>query len=1181
MGSAAVTIATGVGTETLTYSGALANSANVGSGNYISEITLLDGSNGGLASNYQLPTLNSTNAPVTISKKTVSLIAEKVYDGSTTFTSLTVDTGVAGQNLSYSSVTSNDANVVTANKYINAITLADATDGSGGLIANYQLPSLLAASANNQVTITPKTVTFSGTPTREYNGSSTLDSSLVTVLTGVGSETLGMSNVVANSANVGSGNYIASMTLTNGTGGIASNYQLPTLNATTAPVSITAKTVTLSAAKYYDGSTSLSGDQVTIGTGVGSETLSYSSATVNNANAGSRYINAITLADGTGLAANYQLPSLDINHAPATVNKVSLTVTATDASMTYGASSLPTFEKTISGFVNNETSSVIRGTLVYTTDASLYNGTAGSGSVAGTYSVTPASGLTADNYTFNYQPGVLTINKANLTIAASNDSKVYGATTTSSGVAYSSGESSGATAGFTTSGLVNGDTISSVTLTSVGGDALATVLAGPYTITPSALGGTGASRVTSANYEITYTTGTLTVNPKTVVLSATKTYDGSTSLSSTQLTITTGVGSETLSFSGATVNDANAGSRYINAITLVDGTGSAANYQLPTLDISGAPATINKAVLSVAAANSSMSYGDASLPSFTSTISGYVNNESSSVITGSPGYSTSATAYSGTAGSGSGAGTYTVTPILGTLAADNYSFSYTSGTLTIGKASVTISASNDTKVYGSTTTSAGVSYSSGVALGATAGFSSSGLANGDTISSVTLTSSGGNSGAGVLAGPYTITPSALGGTGSSRVTTDNYEITYASGSMSVTPKTVTLSATKTYDGSTGLSGAQITLDTGISGQTLTYSGAVASNANVATANKYISAITLVDDSGEASNYQLPTLNASNAPVTINAKTVSLSASKTYDASTDLTGSQITLTTGIAGQTLTYTGASASNANVAIGNKYISAITLSDATDGSGGLASNYQLPTLNAANAPVTITAKQVTLSAEKTYDGTISLSGSQITINTGISGQSLTYTSATANDSNVATANKYISAITLANGSGGVASNYALPTLDATNAPVTINRANLSVTANTQYSGSTQIAASDLTITGVNGEIFTLSGTATLVSRDVQTGQALSDISQLTVTPQSGASLSNYNTLSVADTSITITPRVITLTPPSFNKVYDGTASYVLNSTDLANFSTQLVSGDRVTSAIATFTGNNSNAGI
>ena len=41
-------------------------------------------------------------------------------------------------------------------------------------------------------------------------------------------------------------------------------------------------------------------------------------------------------------------------------------------------------------------------------------------------------------------------------------------------------------------------------------------------------------------------------------------------------------------------------------------------------------------------------------------------------------------------------------------------------------------------------------------------------------------------------------------------------------------------------------------------------------------------------------------------------------------------------------------------------KYIDTITLEDALDGSGGLASNYKLPTLDASNAPVTINAKAV-----------------------------------------------------------------------------------------------------------------------------------------------------------------------------------------------------------------------------
>ena len=59
--------------------------------------------------------------------------------------------------------------------------------------------------------------------------------------------------------------------------------------------------------------------------------------------------------------------------------------------------------------------------------------------------------------------------------------------------------------------------------------------------------------------------------------------------------------------------------------------------------------------------------------------------------------------------------------------------------------------------------------------------------------------------------------------------------------------------------------------------------------------------------------------------------------------------------------------------MATANKYVSAITLEDATDSSGGLASNYQLPSLDNANAPVTITRKALTLSglssSDKVYD--------------------------------------------------------------------------------------------------------------------------------------------------------------------------------------------------------------------
>ena len=71
--------------------------------------------------------------------------------------------------------------------------------------------------------------------------------------------------------------------------------------------------------------------------------------------------------------------------------------------------------------------------------------------------------------------------------------------------------------------------------------------------------------------------------------------------------------------------------------------------------------------------------------------------------------------------------------------------------------------------------------------------------------------------------------------------------------------------------------------------------------------------------------------------------------------------------------------------MAVADKYISAITLTDAVDTSGGLASNYNLPALDATGAPVTINAKTVELSASRIYDGSVDLLGSDVTITTGV----------------------------------------------------------------------------------------------------------------------------------------------------------------------------------------------------
>src|SRR5690606_35882318 len=175
-----------------------------------------------------------------------------------------------------------------------------------------------------------------------------------------------------------------------------------------------------------------------------------------------------------------------------TVNKKALTITADDRSKTYGETlTLGTAEFTTSGLVNGNT----------VTSVTLTSAGAAAMSAVGTYdiNVTNAIGTGLANYTISYTKGTLTVNKKDLTITASDQSKTYGNAFTFSGTE------------FTSQGLVNGDAVTSVTLTSAGAAATADV--GTYDIIASAAQGPKLS-----NYTISYVNGILTVNkaPQTI-----------------------------------------------------------------------------------------------------------------------------------------------------------------------------------------------------------------------------------------------------------------------------------------------------------------------------------------------------------------------------------------------------------------------------------------------------------------------------------------------------------------------------------------------------------------------------------------------------------------------------------------------------------------------------------------
>src|SRR5205807_4631414 len=98
--------------------------------------------------------------------------------------------------------------------------------------------------------------------------------------------------------------------------------------------------------------------------------------------------------------------------------------------------------------------------------------------------------------------------------------------------------------------------------------------------------------------------------------------------------------------------------------------------------------------LTITADNKSKVYG-ATNPTLTATITGYVNGDTASVVSGTPALSTGATP-------SSAVGTYPITAAQGTLGAANYTFTFVNGTLTVTPASLTVTADNKSKVYGAT-----------------------------------------------------------------------------------------------------------------------------------------------------------------------------------------------------------------------------------------------------------------------------------------------------------------------------------------------------------------------------------------------------------------------------------------------------------------------------------------------
>ena len=462
-----------------------------------------------------------------------------------------------------------------------------------------------------------------------------------------------VSNARFDTKNVGTSNVTADVTLS---GTDAGNYTVSPTVTTTA--NITAKVITITPGtgqtKVYgqaDPALSYTFSPALIG----SDAITGSLGRDGDNSSGSKAFTLGSLTAGT----NYDL---QIVGSPATfaIAKAELTVTADAKSKVYGAAE-PTLTYTASGtlYYGDAYSSVITGVTMSTTTLAAAS--------TGTHPIT-ISGGTSANYNITHVAGTLTVAKAELTVTADDQSKVYGATDP--------------TLTFTASGnRFYGDAYTVITGVTMATSTGSAATAGTHDITIS--GGT------AVNYNVTHVKGTLTVNQASLTVTAdnkSKVY---------------GAADPALTFTPSGVLYYGDAYALITGVSLSTPTDGAATAGVHDITISGGTAdnyivthvkgalTVAKAELTVTADSKSKVYG-ASEPTLSYTASGtLLYTDTYSVITGvTMGTLTAANAT---------AGTHPIT-ITGATAA-NYNITTVGGVLTVEKAVLTAKADNQTKVY--------------------------------------------------------------------------------------------------------------------------------------------------------------------------------------------------------------------------------------------------------------------------------------------------------------------------------------------------------------------------------------------------------------------------------------------------------------------------------------------------
>jgi filamentous hemagglutinin family protein len=978
---------------------------------------------------------------LTIAPKAVDLVATRTYDGTANLTAGAFTPTISGTvaNTSWSDWNGNvttvvgaqtltlagtgtvaDKNVGTA-KPLTLGTLALGDGTNGGLAANYTFTG-----GTQTADITAAALTLgTGNVTKVYDGNLTAaGTAVVTAGTLFGGDTLSGGTFAFTNKNVGLGNKTVTTTgVTVADGNAGANYTVAYADNTTS--TINAYAVALSGTRIYDGTANVAAGVLATGPLVGTETLTLAgTGTVADKNTGTAKpltLGSLALGDGTngGLAANYTFTggtqTADITAAALTLGTGNVTKVY-DGNLTAAGTAVVTAGTLFGG------DTLSGGTFAFT------NKNVGLGNkTVTTTGVTVADGNAGANYTVAYADN--TTSTINAYAVALSGTRIYdGTANVAAGV------------------LATGPLVGTETLTLAGTGTVAdknTGTAKPLTLGSLALGD-GTNGGLAANY--TFTGGTQTADITAAALTlgtgnVTKVYDGNLTAAGTAVVTAgtlfggdtlsggtfaftnknVGLGNKTVTTTGVTVADGNAGANYtvayadnttstINAYAVAlsgtriyDGTANVAAGVLATGPLVGTETLTLAGTGTVADKNTgtakpltlgSLALGDGTngglAANYTFTGGTQTADITAAALTLGTGnvtkvydgnltaagtaVVTAGTLFGGDTLSGGtfaftnknvGLGNKTVTTTGVTIADGNAGANYTvayadNTTSTINAAALVIDAATDSRGYNGTTTSAGI-------------VTFSGLQTGDTLTGLTQSYASQN-----VLGTSLSTLNVNGGYALADGNAGaNYAVTFQAAAGTITPLLVTATVAapnKVYNGDT-IASPTLTITAGlVSTETLTATGTATFNTkDVATANLVtVNATTLANglNGGLASNYTLGSGQTVAANITPRALTATVAASsKVYNGNT-AAAPTLTITAGLVStETLTATGTATFNTkDVATANLVTVNVTV--LTNGlNGGLASNYTLG--SGQTVAASITPQTVSLNGTRIYDGT------------------------------------------------------------------------------------------------------------------------------------------------------------------------------------------------------------------